>query len=513
MLFLLNPLFYSLLLLFFSLLFLYLRLFTTKTTANQPPSPPKLPIIGNLHQLGLFPHRSLRSLAQRYGPLMLLHFGSKPVLIVSSADAAREIMKTYDLIFSNRPKSSIAGKLLYSKDVAFAPYGEYWRQVKSICVIHLLSNKRVESFRAIREEETALMIKKIEECSSSSSCCSPVNLSEMFLSLTNDVVCRVALGRKYSGREGAKKFKVLLGEFLELLGTFSVGDYIPWLSWLNRVNGLDAKVEKVAKELDEFLEGVVEEHLDSQKRRNNGGGKVDQDKDQQDFVDVLLEFQRHDMDNYSLHRDSIKAVILDVFAAGTDTTYTALEWAMTELLRHPKVMKELQNEVRGIAKGKQEIAEDDLEKMHYLKAVMKESMRLHPPIPLLVPRESTKDVKVMGYDIAAGTQVIINASTIGKDPLLWEEAESFRPERFLNTSIDFQGHDFQLIPFGAGRRGCPAILFAAIVNELALANLVYKFDFAQPGEARGQVLDMTETSSLTVHKKYPLLVVTTTYSF
>ncbi|KAL6955776.1 unspecific monooxygenase [Sarracenia purpurea var. burkii] len=199
-----------------------------------------------------------------------------------------------------------------------------------------------------------------------------------------------------------------------------------------------------------------------------------------------------------------------MFAAGTDTTYTALEWAMTELLRNPRVMEQLQKEIRETSKSHQPIVtEDDLDQMKYLKAVIKETLRLHPPIPLLVPRMSTSDVKVLGFDITAGTHVITNAWAIGRDPSSWDEPEEFRPERFLETSVDFRGHDFQLIPFGAGRRGCPGIQFAMTIIELVLANLVHKFDFALPGGASGEELDMTEVAGLTIHKKSPLLVVVT----
>ena len=182
---------------------------------------------------------------------------------------------------------------------------------------------------------------------------------------------------------------------------------------------------------------------------------------------------------------------------------------MTELLRHPKAMKELQNEARRISRGKQHITEDDLEKMHYLKAVIKETLRLHPPIPLLVPRESSQDVKIMGYHIPIGTMVIINAWAIGRDPMSWDEPEEFRPERFLSTDIDFKGQDFQLIPFGAGRRGCPGISFAMATNELVLANLVNKFDWALPNGVRVEDLDMTECTGLTIHRKFALLAVAT----
>ncbi|KAK3033795.1 hypothetical protein RJ639_034366 [Escallonia herrerae] len=178
---------------------------------------------------------------------------------------------------------------------------------------------------------------------------------------------------------------------------------------------------------------------------------------------------------------------------------------MAELLRHPKVMKKLQDEVREIARGKPNISGDDLEKMHYLKAVIKETLRLHAPVPLLVPRESMQDVRIMGYDIAAGTQVFINAWAIGRDPSLWEDAEEFHPERFLSSAIDCKGFHYQLIPFGVGLRGCPGTLFAMSLNELAVANMVHKFDFTLPDGAED--LDITETTGITVHKKSPILVV------
>ncbi|XP_076937749.1 cytochrome P450 Tp4149-like [Bidens hawaiensis] len=481
----------------FLVLFLWIKqiLFHPMTKKNIPPSPRKLPIIGNLHQLGSSPHRSLQTLSQKHGPLMLMHLGSVPVLVASSAEAAREIMKTHDLAFASRPKMSIPDTLLYgSKDITFSPYGEYWRQVKSIAVVHLLNTTQVQSFRQIREKEMALTISKIENC-----CGLVIDLSEFLVGLTNNIICTVALGRTYSGI----KFKDLLDRFMNVLGVFSFGNYIPRLSWIDRLSGLEDQARKVAEDFDEFLEGVVEEHI-SKKR----GVHAKSDEDQ-DLVDILLDVQKDNLTGFSLQRDTIKAIILDIFAAGTDTTFTSLEWAISELIRHPRVMKKLQHEVTEIAQGKSMIDEKDLEKMHFLKATIKETLRLHTPIPLLIPRESTQDVKLMGYDIPTGTQVLINASAIGRDPTLWDEPDIFRPERFLNNTIDYKGFHFELLPFGAGRRGCPGIQFGMIVNELALANVVYKFNLALPNGVKGKDLDMSETSGITVHKKSPLIVMAT----
>lgn len=490
----------------FSLFFIVLSFFVRnhwfrKTNGkkwNLPPSPSRLPILGNLHQLGRLPHRNLQSLAKKHGPLMLLHFGSVPALIVSSADAAKEIMKTHDLNFADRPDSSVSRRLLYNcKDLSVSPYGEYWRQLKSICVLQLLSNKRVQSFNFIREEETGIMVRKIRHSSRG-----VVDLSGVFVGITNDIVCRSAFGRKYSEGENGKRFLMLLQEFLEVLGAISVGTFIPWLSWVDWINGFDSRVEKVAKEMDDFLEAVIQERLKKGQERISGAGD--------NFVDILLGiYMDNNTTGVSIDRDSIKAIILDVFAAGTDTTATVLEWAMTELLRHPSIMKKLQDEVRGILKESHQITDDDLEKMHYLKAVIKETLRFHTPIPMLVPRIAREDVEIKGYDVVGGTMVIINAWAIGRDPHCWDEPEKFKPERFLNSAIDYKGTDFKLIPFGAGRRGCPGISFAMATNEFVLANIVHKFDWELANGVGGKDLDMSERPGVTIGRATPLLAVAT----
>ncbi|XP_042040162.1 cytochrome P450 71A6-like isoform X1 [Salvia splendens] len=476
------------------------RSHSPKPRTRLPPSPPKFPLIGNLHQLSSVPHRSLQSLSLRYGPLMLLHFGEVPVLIASSAEAAREIMKNQDLIFSNRPQLSIASRLFYNnRDVSFAPYGEYWRQIRSICVLHLLSNKRVQSYRGVREEETSLMVDKIRRlCASSKT----VNLSDVMTSLTNDVICRVALGKKYGL---GSDFKEAFAEFGVLLGILPLWEYIPWLRWMRRFDGLDKRADRAATKMDGFLETVIQEHRVRERREGDGG--------ELDFVDILLDFQRENGSRTPVEDETIKAIVLDMFAAGTDTTYTALEWAMTELIRNPEIMKTLQNEVREVAGNKDEIDEQDLEKMSYLKAVMKESLRLHPPVPLLVPRELTQDTTVLGYDIASRTRVMTNVWAISRDPSLWKYPEEFRPERFLGMDIDFRGLHFELTPFGAGRRGCPGITFAVAVDELALAKLVHKFNFRLPNGAKMEELNVSESNGITIHKKCPLLVVATSHVF
>ncbi|KAJ0680582.1 putative cytochrome P450 [Helianthus annuus] len=494
------------------LAFLLLILFILKTlyfnppttNKNLPPSPPTLPVIGNLHQLGPLIHHSLHSLSQKLGgPLMLIHVGSVPTLVVSSAEAASEIMKTQDIKFANRPNVKM-WKILFRelKEVTVAPYGEYWRQVKSIMTLHLLSNKKVEDNRDIREEEIAAAVEKINKLSSRSE---PVDMRELFETFTSDVVCRVTFGRKYSEGESGKKFKKMLDEFFEVLGALNLEDCIPQLAWVDRLRGFNVKVERVANDFDEVLDEVVEERL--RILSTEGGDGI-----REDFVGMLLKVQKDDKIGVTLDRQVIKALLMDAYVAGTDTSSTLLEWAFAELLKHPSILKKVQDEVRTVLKGKQVINQDDITNMKYLKAVMKEALRLHPPLPTLVPRVARQDAKVMGYDVAKGTRVIINAWTIARDPKVWDDPNEFRPERFLDSSIDYKGRDFSLIPFGSGRRGCPGVAFAMTTNESMLANLLYNFDWALPNGGKEDDLDMTEQIGFTVRKNTPLLVTAKPFS-
>jgi len=288
----------------FPTMFNLLSKLNSKSAKNLPPSPPKLPIIGNLHQLGNHVHRTLQSLAQTYGPLMLLHFGKVPVLIVSNAEAAREVLKTHEHVFCSRPHRKMSDIIVYdSKDVASAPYGNYWRQIRSICVSHILSAKKVQSFCAVREEEISLMMKEIKQCCSS---LMPVNLTYLFTTVTNDVVCRAALGRRYSGEAGSK-LREPLNEMMELLGASVIGDYIPWLDWLGSVNGMYGRAKRVGKQLDEFFEQVVDEHVS---RRGHDVHGDDDDEEENDLVDVLLRIQKKNATGFQIDRTIIKALIL-----------------------------------------------------------------------------------------------------------------------------------------------------------------------------------------------------------
>jgi cytochrome P450 len=197
-----------------------------------------------------------------------------------------------------------------------------------------------------------------------------------------------------------------------------------------------------------------------------------------------------------------------MFVGGSDTTSTTLEWLMAELIKNPNIMKRVQKEVRKVVGQKSKIDANDINQMDYLKYILKETLRLHPPAPLSVPRETSASVKFRGFDIPPKTRVFINLWAIQRDPTVWERPEEFLPERFKDNPVDFKGQDFEFIPFGGGRRGCPGLTFGVTSVEYVIANILCWFDWRLPSDiVHGEDFDMSEVDGLTVTKKIPLHLV------
>ncbi|XP_072952784.1 cytochrome P450 71A9-like [Typha angustifolia] len=481
----------------------FLFLFTTvkrSFSSHKPkppllPSPPKLPFIGNLHQIGPLPHLSLHSLSSTYGPLMHLQLGQVPTLVVSSADMAAEVYKTHDAIFASRPKFKVAEILSYNfAALVFTPYGKFWRRMRKICGQHILNPKKEESYIPVKEEEVAVMAEKIRAASLQSS---PVNLSDVLFGFANDVICRIVSG-KFFRKEGRNElFRMLIDNNTALFSGFHAGNCFPKLGWLDGVIGVIRAAKKNINRWDDVLNKVIKEHREGS--TEDGGAE--------DFTHVLLSLQGDPNLGLELKDDHVKSLLVDMFAAGTDTSSITLEWTMSELVRNSHVMKKLVDEVRGIAGENSKVRMEDLNKMSYLKAVVKETLRLHPPIPLLLPKETTEDCHIRGYYIPKGTRVFVNAWSIGRDPKYWEAPNEFNPERFINNQVDYRGNHFQFIPFGAGRRICLGLQFAINAIELAVSNLVNQFDWELPYGMTSEELDMEEAPGLTTHRKSRLKLI------
>ncbi|KAG5546682.1 hypothetical protein RHGRI_018752 [Rhododendron griersonianum] len=410
------------------------------STSNLPPGPWKLPLIGNLHQIASsLPHHALRDLAKKHGPLMSLQLGEVLTVVVSSAEMAKEVMKTHNIIFASRPHSIVTRIVSYdSTNLTFAPYGPYWRQLRKICTTELLSHQRVLSFQTIRHEEASKLVRSIALDAGS-----PVNLTQKLYSSAFEITSRAAFGERFKDQEA---FISIVKEALKLAGGFNVADFYPSMEWLHNVNGLRSKLEKIHEEADRIMGIMVNEH---KMHKASGKGREDDD-----LVDALLKYHERGPNEFSLTINNIKAVILDIFAAGSDTTAGTVDWAMSEMMKNPRIMKKAQDEVRHVFDGKGNIDETGLEELKYLNLVIKETLRFHPPVPLLLPRVCGERCEINGYEIPEKAKVVVNAWAIGRDPNLWDDAESFIPERFLDSTIEYKGNNFEYIPFGAGRRIC-----------------------------------------------------------
>ncbi|XP_059305292.1 tryptamine 5-hydroxylase-like [Lycium ferocissimum] len=466
------------------------------------PSPPSLPIIGHLHLLTDMPHHTLTQLAQKLGPIIHLQLGQVPTVIISSPQLAELVLKTHDHVFASRPQIIAAQYLSFGcSDVTFSPYGPYWRQARKICVTELLSSKRVNSFQFVRNEEINRMLRVISEHSNCE-----LDMSQVFFVVANDILCRVAFGKRFIDHNlKEKKEKDLVSVLTEtqaLLAGFCVGDFFPKWEWVNSLSGMKKRLMNNFKDLREVCDEVIKEHV---KKRDENGDVLGKE----DFVDVLLRVQKRDDLEVPITDDNLKALILDMFVAGTDTSAATLEWTMTELARHPSVLERAQDEVRQITANRGKVEESDLQRLHYMKAVIKETMRLHPPVPLLVPRESMEKCILNDYEIPAKTRILINTYAIGRDPKSWKSPLDYNPERFMENDIDFRGQDFRFLPFGGGRRGCPGYALGLATIELSLARLLYHFDWKLPPGVADQDVDLSEIFGLATRKKVALKLVPT----
>ncbi|RID60106.1 hypothetical protein BRARA_F03285 [Brassica rapa] len=461
------------------LLLIFLKRFSP-SKGKLPPGPIGLPLIGNLHQLGKSLHRSFHKLSQDYGSVMFLRFGVVPVVVFSTREAAEEVLKTHDLETCTRPKLSATRLFSYNyKDIGFAQYGDDWREMRKLAMLELFSSKKLKAFRYIREEESELLVKKLSKSADTQTL---VDLRKALFSLTASIICRLAFGQNFHECDFVDMDKVeeLVLESETNLGSFAFTDFFPTgLGWIiDRISGQHSELHKAFARLSNFFQHVIDDHL-----------KPDQPQDHSDIIG-------------------------DVFLAGVNAGAITMIWAMTELTRHPRVMKKLQQEIREtLGDNKEKITEQDLERVQYLKFVIQETFRLHPPAPLLLPRETMSDIKIQGYNIPKNTMIEINTYSIGRDPNCWENPNDFIPERFVDSPVEYKGQHYELLPFGAGRRICPGMATGITIVELGLLNVLYFFDWSLPDGMTIDDIDMEEAGAFVVAKKVPLELIPTPHQW
>ncbi|KAL0349927.1 UNVERIFIED_CONTAM: cytochrome [Sesamum radiatum] len=421
---------------------------------------------------------------------------SCPPLSYRRLPAAELVLKTHDLIFAGRAHLQAAKEISYDKrNVVFAPYGSYWRNMRKLCTLELLSNFRINQFQPMRRAEIEVFVGSLRRAAGKRE---TVDISARISALIGDMTCLMVFGRKFAdGDLDEKGFKAVIGETLQVAALPNIADFFPFMAALD-LQGLTRRMKELSKTFDGFLERIIDDHIENKQEKKHA----------QDFVDTMMTIMESGEAGFEFDRRHVKAVLLDMLIAGMDTSSAVVEWTLSELIRHPKAMKKLQQELEQVVGMDQIVEESHLDRLEYLDMVVKETFRLHPAVPILI-HQSLEDCIVDQFHVPKGSRLIVNVWSIGKDPNVWREPQKFLPERFIGSNIDLRGQDFQLIPFGSGRRGCPGLQLGLTVVRLVVAQLVHCFDWELPDGMVASELDMAEHFGLVTCRDNHLLAVPT----
>ncbi|PIN13205.1 Cytochrome P450 CYP2 subfamily [Handroanthus impetiginosus] len=477
------------------------KLFKKLSSPRLPPSPLSLPIIGHLHLLAPIPHQALAKLSSRYGPLFHVFLGSIPCIVASSPEISKEILKTHESSFSDRPQTAATDYLAYgSQGFAFAPYGTYWKFMKKLCMSHLLGGQTLDLLQPVRRQEIKQLIQcLLREAEAGKS----VDIGGELIRMTNNVMSRMILSQRCSGDENeAGEVRKLIEEIAEIIGKFNLSDYVLFCKNLD-LQGFGKRLKEARDRFDGMMETIIDEHENKRRKLKENGGEGEVVKD---LLDILLDIPEDGSAEIKLTRENIKAFILDLFAAGTDTSAITIEWALAELINHPEIFQKAAQEIDSIIGNNRLVQESDIPKLPYLQAIVKETLRLHPTGPLIV-RRSSKDCTISGYQIPAKTRLFVNVWAIGRDSNHWENALEFRPERFLSEDakgqLDVRGQHYHFLPFGSGRRGCPGTSLAMQVVQTTLAAMIQCFEWKVEGGSG--TVDTEEGVGMTLPRAHPLV--------
>ncbi|GAB4834303.1 hypothetical protein Ancab_039974 [Ancistrocladus abbreviatus] len=461
-----------------------------------PPGPFPLPVIGNLLKLGSKPHQSLAQIAKAYGPVVTLELGCLTTVVVSSAPMAKQVLQKKDAAFSSRFISDASTVLNHHElSVVFLPPSTKWRALRRICTNHVFANSRLDATRDLRTKKVQQLLSYIKDCSEAGK---SVNIGEAAfntsLNFLSNTFFSVDLADPSS--ETSREFKELVWAIMVEGGKPNIADFFSLLKVVDP-QGFRRRTTILFNKLFTFFNRMINERL--QMRKTTGSAEIN------DVLDALLSISQGNEKEIEL--SNIPHLLLDLFGAGTETTSNTIEWAMAELLRNPEKMRKVQEELeREIGRGNS-IEEANVGRLSYLQAIIKETLRLHPSVPFLVPRKLNTDVELCGYKLPKDVQVLVNVWAMGRDPNIWEKANLFEPKRFLESEIDFKGRDFELIPFGAGRRMCPGLPLASKMLPLILGSLLHSFKWKLEEGITPRNMDMDEKFGFSLQKAQPLIAI------
>ncbi|XWS38465.1 hypothetical protein CRYUN_Cryun19dG0133600 [Craigia yunnanensis] len=458
-----------------------------------PPGPRRVPIFGNLFDLGDKPHKSLAKLAMTHGPVMSLKLGSLITVVVSSEKMAKEIMQKHDLTFSNRTiVDAVRACQHHEVGLPWIPVSPLWRTLRKVCNTHLFTSQKLDANQYLRRKKTQELIADVHKSCHTGEA---INIGQAAFNTTINLLSNTIFSMDLVDPNSpiAQEFRKTVWGIMEDAGKPNLVDYFPMLRKIDP-QGVRRRMTNHFEKLLDLFGKMFDERLQSRKEQGSTASN--------DVLDTLLDIIEGNIEE--INKTHVTNLLLVLFVAGTDTTSSTLEWAMAELLRNPQVLLKAKKELeQTIGKGNP-VEESNLNRLPYLQAIIKETFRMHPAVPLLLPRRAGADAEICGFTVPEGAQVLVNAWAIGRDPSIWESPSAFMPERFLGSEIDVKGRDFVLIPFGAGRRICPGLPLANRMLHLMLGSLIHSFDWKLEAGILPKDMNMEEKFGLTLQMAKPL---------
>ncbi|KAK1409063.1 hypothetical protein QVD17_41346 [Tagetes erecta] len=461
-----------------------------------PPGPLGLPVIGNLLDLGPKPHESLAKLSKKHGPFMTIRLGSITSVVASTPEAAREILQRNDEACSGRiVPDAVTALDEHEAAVLWIPANEEWRSIRKALNTYLTHQHKLDTLCGLRQKVVDGMLEFVEGKMKLAGGDEVVDIGKLAFAVALNQMSNTCLSQNVTSYESDDigGFKTAVKTLMEVDGKFNIADIFPVLKPLD-----PQKIRRQAKAAYDWFDNVTQAFINQRlKHRDSNLHRFG------DMLDSLLDYSQQHQPHFNLKH--IKILLVDLFLAGTETSSNTTEWVMTELLLNPAMFSRVREEVSTIVGKDGKIQEAKILDLPYLHAVIKETMRLHLSVPLLVPHKTETEVKLAGgkYIVPKNTQILVNAWAIARDPRYWENPTMFKPERFLENEVDYKGQHFEFIPFGSGRRMCPGIPLAHRVVSLMVASFVYHFDWKLP-HAREE-MDMNDIFGLTLLRATPLL--------
>ncbi|KAH9621105.1 hypothetical protein KSS87_022904 [Heliosperma pusillum] len=471
------------------------------------PGPTGFPILGlALTLTSETAHSALSRLAHTFRATSLMAFsvGSTRFVIASKPESAKELLSS--TAFADRPVKESAYELLFHRAMGFAPFGEYWRNLRRISSTYLFSPRRIAAFGEFRAEIGLRMVDQIKTLMKNNNNVQ-VKTVLHFGSLNN--VMKSVFGITINSastffKDGDKDMEAevleeLVSEGYELLGMFNWSDHFGPLGWLD-LQGVRRRCKGLVKKVNVYVGNIIEEHRSKKNYYGKSNKEGDVDGSSKDFVDVLLDLEDGET---KLSDSDMIAVLWEMIFRGTDTVAILLEWSLARMVLHPDIQAKAQAEIDTVVGANKPVSDSDLPNLPYLQAIVKETLRVHPPGPLLSwARLAVHDTHIGTHFIPAGTTAMVNMWAITHDEKIWSNPEEFNPERFMEEDVPIMGSDLRLAPFGAGRRVCPGKAMGLATAQLWLAQMLQNFKWVA-SEEHG--VDLTECLKLSMEMKRSLV--------